>query len=222
MSRLEIKGVQKSFGKNRILDGLSFSCETGEIFGLFGRNGSGKSTLLKTLMGTIKAGSIQIAIDNRIVAPSEIIPSKKIGYLPQDSFLPKEMKVREIIPLMFPKGEAQDRIFYSEGVAQFDNIKIGKLSAGQLKYLEILLLCHLKHPFLLLDEPFSMVEPQYIEIIKKLLRSLKATKALVITDHYYRDVLEVADKSFVLKDGKLCEIENERDLEVHEYLKVRN
>lgn len=221
MSRLEIRGVCKCFGNNRILDGLSISSETGEIVGLFGRNGTGKSTLLKATMGTIKADSIQIKIDNYHYRPSEVIPSQKIGYLPQNSFLPKGMKVREIIPLMFPKGEEQDKVFYSEGVGKFDNIKVGKLSAGQLKYLEILLLCHLQHPFLLLDEPFSMVEPQYIEKIKELLLSLKPTKGLVITDHYYRDVLEVSDQSFVLKDGKLLKVENEEDLAAHKYLKER-
>lgn len=222
MSVLEIKEVQKSFGKNCILNGLSLNCETGKIYGLLGRNGSGKSTFFKTILGTVKAESIQIAIDRRVYSPSEVIPSKKIGYLPQESFLPKETKVRDVIPLIFPKGEEQDKIFYSQGVAQFDHLKIGKLSAGQLKYLEVLLLCHLKHPFLLLDEPFSMVEPQFIEKIKELLQVIKGSKGLMVTDHYYRDVLEISNKCFVLKNGKLFEIEGEQDLATHEYSKNRN
>lgn len=221
MNRLEVVEVNKTFGKKQILNRVSFSCKTGEIIGLFGRNGSGKSTLLKAAMGTIKMDSVSIGIDGVEIKPSEIIPQQKIGFLPQDTFLPKEMKVREVIPLIFPKGEEQDKIFYSEGVSAFDGTKVGKLSAGQLKYLELLLLAYLPHPFLLLDEPFSMVEPQYIEKIKKLLLSLRTTKGLVVTDHYYRDVLEIATRSFILKNGKLFEVENEGDLATHHYLKTR-
>lgn len=222
MNRLEVVEVNKTFGKNQVLNRISFSCKTGEILGLFGRNGSGKSTLLKGIMGTMGMDSITIYINGENIQPSDIIPKKLIAFLPQDTFLPKEMKVRDVIPLMFPKGEEQDKIFYSEGVDRFDNKKVGKLSAGQLKYLELLLLAQLPQPYLLLDEPFSMLEPKYIEIVKELLLSLKATKGLVITDHYYRDVLEVAHTSFLLKSGKAFRVENEQDLVAYEYLKHKN
>ncbi|MCY2685633.1 ATP-binding cassette domain-containing protein [Salinimicrobium sp. TH3] len=222
MNRLEVTGVNKSFGKRHILKDISLTCETGEIIGLFGRNGSGKSSLLRGMMGTLKVGSISLNIDGVKMKASDVIPQQKIGILPQDTFLPKEMKVRDVIPLFFPEGEAQDRIFYAPGVAAFEGQKTGKLSAGQLKYLEVLLLSHLPHPFLLLDEPFSMVEPQYIERIKELLLGLRTTKGLVITDHYYRDVLEISNRSFVLKNGNLFEVEHEKDLATFEYLKERN
>ena len=222
MSRLEVREVSHAFGKRQILDNFSFSCETGEIIGIFGRNGSGKSSLLKAIMGTLKVASVKGEVDDMELKTSEVIPSRMIGYLPQDPFLPKEMKVRDVIPLMFPKGEEQDKIFYSAGVAAFDSKKVGKLSAGQSKYLEVLLLAHLPHPFLLLDEPFSLVEPQYIEKIKELLLTLKATKGLAITDHYYKDVLEIATRSLVVKGGKAFEVKNEEDLAAHEYLRMKN
>ena len=222
MSRLEVKELRKSFGKKLILDDLSFSCKTGEIIGIFGRNGSGKSTLLKTILGTLKADSGGIMIDGNKMHASAVIPSQKIGFLPQDPFLPKEMKVRDVIPLIFPKGEEQDKIFYSEGVPGFDRKKVGKLSTGELKYFELLLLCHMKHPFLFLDEPFSMQQPQHIDRIKKLLLSLTATKALVITDHYYADVLDIATSGFIIKNGKAFNVEGEQDLIEHEYLKAKN
>ncbi len=221
MNRLEISGVSKAYGKMQILNKLSLRCKTGEIIGLFGRNGSGKSTLLQGIMGTLAMDAIAISYNGKRLKPSEVIPKKITGYLPQDTFLPKEMKVRNVIPLMYPKGEDQDRIFYSAGVGNFENQIVGKLSAGQLKYLELLLLAHLPHAFLLLDEPFSMVEPQYIERIKELLLSLKTRKGLVVTDHYYQDVLEIADNSFVLKDGNLFEVENKEDLSTYNYLKSR-
>lgn len=221
MSRLEVMEVNKTFGKRHILNRVSFSCKTGEIIGLFGRNGSGKSTLLKGIMGTLSMDSITIYMDGENIPPSQIIPKQIIGFLPQDSFLPKEMKVRDVIPLMFPKGEEQEKIFHSAGVAAFDSHKIGKLSIGQLKYLELLLLAHLPQPFLLLDEPLSMLEPMYIEKARNLLLSLKATKGLVVTDHYYKDVLEIDDRSLVLNAGNAYRVENEQDLREHEYLKAR-
>ena len=221
MSGLQVSKLSKSFGKRQILNEVSFSLKTGEIFGLFGRNGSGKSTLLKCMMGTLKADAIEMRIEGEEVNPSEVIPRQIIGFLPQDTFLPKEMKVRNVIPLIFPKGEDQDKIFYSPGVAAFDGKIVGKLSAGQLKYLEILLLAHMPHPYLLLDEPFSMVEPKSIEVVKELLLSLKATKGLLITDHYYKDVLDVSGSNLVLKRAKAFEVESEHDLAAHEYLKIR-
>lgn len=220
MNHLEIVEVNKAFGKRQILNRVSFSCRTGEIIGLFGRNGSGKSTLLKGIMGTLSMDSITIYLNGENIKLAEIVPREIIGFLPQDSFLPKELKVRDVIPLMFPKGEEQDKIFHAPGVASFDNKKVGKLSIGQLKYLELLLLAQLPQPFLLLDEPLSMLEPMYIERAKQLLLSLKATKGLVITDHYYKDVLEIADRSLVLKAGNAFPVENEQDLAGHEYLKT--
>lgn len=220
MNRLEVVEVNKSFGKKQILKRVSFGCKTGEIIGLFGRNGSGKSTLLKGIMGTLSMDSITIYINGENIPPSEIFPKKLIGFLPQDSFLPKEMKVREMIPLMFPKGEEQDRIFHASGVAAFDSKKVGQLSLGELKYLELLLLAQLPQPFLLLDEPLSMLEPMYIEKAKELLLALKATKGFVVTDHYYKDVLEIADRSLVIKTGSAYAVKNEQDLARHEYLKA--
>ena len=219
MNRLEVVEVNKTFGKRQILNRVSLSCKTGEIIGLFGRNGSGKSTLLKGIMGTLNMDSITIYINGGNIPASEIFPKKLIGFLPQDSFLPKEMKVRDVIPLMFPKGEQQDKIFHADGVAAFDSMRVGKLSLGQLKYLELLLLAQLPQPFLLLDEPLSMLEPLYIEKAKKLLLSLKTTKGLLITDHYYKDVLEITDRSLVLNAGSIFPVANEQDLVKHEYLK---
>lgn len=222
MSRLEVKAVKKSFVSKTVLDSVSFSCETGEIIGLFGRNGSGKSTLLKSIFGTLQADFIDMEIDKSKLLPKNVISSGKIGYLPQEPFLPSELRVREVIPLFFPKGGDQDRIFYSKGVSGFEKQKVGKLSSGQLRYLEIILLCHLDHPFLLLDEPFSMIEPLYNDLIKELLISLGLKKGIILTDHYYSDVLNISTRNFLLKDGKILDIKNENDLADHNYISNSN
>ena len=219
MDLLKVTDVNKSYGKKAILKNINLDCKVGEIIGIFGRNGTGKSTLLKLIFGTAKADSILIKINSEIISQKAIIPSKRIGYLPQDTFLPKERKVREIIPFFFLKGDDQDKIFYSPQVSSFEKIKIGKLSLGQLRYLELLIIGNLNHQFLMLDEPFSMIEPIYKDVIKNLLLKLKKTKGIILTDHYYNDVLEITDENFVIKDSEIIKVADKSDLVKYEYLR---
>lgn len=219
MDQLKVTGLNKSYGKRAILKDINLDCRVGEIVGIFGRNGTGKSTLLKLIFGTVKANSIHISINSKNISQKDIIPSKKIAYLPQDSFLPKEKRVRDIIPMFFPKGDDQDKIFYSPKIYSIEKIKVGHLSLGQLRYLELLLISNLNHQFILLDEPFSMIEPLYKDVIKDLLREVKKEKGIMLTDHYYNDVLEITDRSFILKDAQKIDIIDESDLVRHNYLR---
>ena len=198
---LHIQNARKSFGKKEVLKNVSLTLAQGEIISLFGRNGSGKSTLLKMLFGTLKADSISLQIDGKNIHPKEIIPKRHIGYLPQDHFLPNHLKVRDVIPLFHTDGDDQDLIFRAPFIEKVATRKVGTLSLGELRYLELLLVAHLDHPFLLLDEPFSMIEPLYKQVIKEFLFSLKAKKGILLTDHYYRDVLDISDRNLVLVDG---------------------
>ena len=207
MNTLEINNLSRSFGKKLILNDVSLKCETGQVIGVFGRNGAGKSTLLKVIFGTLEADTIDIRVNSEAILPKEIISSGKIAYLPQESFLPKGLKVREVIPLFF-KNDEQDKIFYAQGVSKFENTLIGKLSMGELRYLEILLIGNLNHPFILLDEPFSMVEPLIKEMLKGVLYRLRETKGILLTDHYYEDVLEVTDRNLIIREGKILNIEH--------------
>lgn len=215
---LEINEAHKYFGQKRILENISFELKTGDILGVFGRNGCGKSSLLKLIFGTLSANKIQIKFDSEIIEAKEIIPRQLVAYLPQDSFLPKGIKVRDIIPLFCDDEEKQNKVFYAPGVSKFDNTKIGKLSMGQLRYLETLLVGSLDHPFIMLDEPFSMLEPLYKELLKELLRKLSKTKGIIITDHYYHDVLDITNTNFLIKDGNRIEISEKIDLEKNGYL----
>ncbi|MBD2705747.1 ATP-binding cassette domain-containing protein [Spirosoma sp. BT702] len=218
---LAIDKLQKSFGKRAILNLENLELATGETVGIFGRNGSGKSTLMKILFGTMKATASSLYLDTRPFNPATNIARKFIAYLPQHSFLPSGLKVRDIIPLMIPDGETQNRVFYSPGVASFDNQRIGSLSMGQLKYLEFLLVAYLDHPFLMLDEPFSMIDPLYHPIIKDIIGSLGASKGIFVTDHYYENVWAVTNRNYILVDGLLFPIETKEELTKHGYLPSR-
>ncbi|WP_294819981.1 ATP-binding cassette domain-containing protein [uncultured Flavobacterium sp.] len=217
MQTLIAKNIKKAFGDRHILSGTTLRCNTSEILGIFGRNGCGKSSLLKILFGTMKADSLELSINGTLTAPAEIITQGIIAYLPQEPFLPKNLKVRDIIPLYY-SGDEQDKLFYSTGMEKLANTRAGNLSLGELRYFELLLVGHLSHLFLMLDEPFSMVEPLYKDLIKEFLLGLKLKKGIIITDHYYNDVFSVTDRNMVLKDGHLIAINSNSDLAAHGYL----
>lgn len=218
MNLLEIKNLNKTFKNKLILNNVAFEFSTGETNVIFGRNGSGKSTLLKLIYGVIKSDTIEIKINGESIKDNDVILDNRIAYLPQESFLPKNFKVSEIILMYLSSAEKQDKVFYAPRINNIENRKVGQLSLGERRYLEILLLGNLNHQFLMLDEPFSMIEPLFVEIIKNFLNILKETKGIILTDHYYEDAMQIADKIFLLKDGNKIQIGDKNDLIKHGYL----
>ena len=218
MHKLTVTGLTKSFGIKKVLDNVTLNLQTGDILGVFGRNGCGKSTMLKMLFGTIKADAITMLFDDNPLKAEHVIPNGVIGHLPQDPFLPNSLKVRNVIPMYFSDSDLQDKIFYAPGIHKITDTKVGSLSMGELRYLELLLVGNLNHPFLMLDEPFSMVEPLYKERIKEFLNQLKTSKGIIITDHYYKDVLSISTSNIILKNGNAIAVNNETDLRAEGYL----
>lgn len=218
MAIFKLHRASKSFGPKEVINDIFFSLETGEIIGLFGRNGCGKSTLLKIIFGSLSYNNFDAVIDGEKYYPSKNIQCQQFAYLPQQPFLPKNLKVRDVIPIYFSEEKEQDTIFYVPFIAKLAAKKVGELSLGEARYFEVLLLANLPHPFLLLDEPFSMIEPLYKEEIKKYLEALKMKKGILITDHYYDDVLQVSNKNFLIKDGLALEVKTKENLKELEYL----
>ena len=131
---LSLKSITKKFGRKSILSKVSFDLSQGEILGVFGKNGCGKSTLLKILFGTLKATALDLRINEIPIKSKDIIPKCHIGYLPQDSFLPKHIIVRDIIPLFYTDGDKQDLIFRAPFIEKIASKKSGFLSIGERRY----------------------------------------------------------------------------------------
>jgi len=208
--KIAVRVVLHSFGDRRILTNITFECNTGEIIGLFGRNGIGKTTLFKILFGILKPDQAEIYFDDRMIRYGGKI-SNFVGYHTQEIMLPRYTKTRDVISMYLPLAK-QDKVFYSIGVSDMCNKRICDLSLGQQRYLQLLLLLNLNHPFLILDEPFSMVEPFYKSLIKEKILEYRSQKGFIITDHYYRDVLDICDKTHLLRDGILIPTEKNTDL----------
>ncbi|MBK7183903.1 MAG: ABC transporter ATP-binding protein [Bacteroidetes bacterium] len=216
-NRLQLNQIKHHYGKRQLFAEFNLECETGDVVAIFGRNGSGKSTLLEALFGTLKPDLIDVMINGEPYSPTT--KSKQIAYLPQQSFLPKDLKVRDVIPLYFEDEEKQNKIFHAPLIAPIDAQRIGTLSLGELRYLEFLLIVNLPNPFILLDEPFSMIQPLHKEAIKEIIQTTKKEKGFIITDHYYKDVFEIANKKLVLKEGNSIPVITENDLKEHGYLR---
>ena len=196
-----------------ILRGIYLSIPGGSIVGLFGHNGSGKSTLIKIGAGYLIQDDGNIFIDEKVISGSMSVKRyNNIAYLSQDSFLPKDLTVGKFIHL-----SNTDRTHFENDslIDKIMNQKIRTLSGGELRYLEILFLFSLNRDYYLLDEPFTGIEPIIIErITEKILRQKSKGKGIIITDQYYRYLIDIIDHCYLLKDGYVKELnaaENFRD-----------
>jgi len=207
---LEIDSVVKSFGLYDVLTDIYMKCQTGDIIGMLGRNGTGKSTLMKILFGTLQADRKFIRIDGKVYdQPYKTI--NEICYLPQDSFLPKYMSVEKAIELYLGKQQVAN-FLEDQILKQLNTSKISHLSGGELRYLEIKLLLHTDCKFILLDEPFNGVSPILVGEIKKLILRTSKFKGIILTDHDYRNVLDVANQLCMIYDGGIKKIDDKQEL----------
>lgn len=208
-NRLEIDSIRKSFGDKQILTDIALSCQPGDIIGLLGRNGSGKSTLLKIIFGTLFTDYKFIRINDEILNQPFI--SKTISYLPQDNFLPKNITVNRVVEIY---SDVFDRTKFlkDEVLSKVVETRISNLSGGESRYLEVKLLLHLDSSYILLDEPFNGISPLHVELVKTMILSSSSQKGIILTDHDYRNVLDVANKYYLMFDGGLRQVKNKQDL----------
>ncbi|RQW82088.1 MAG: ATP-binding cassette domain-containing protein [Geobacter sp.] len=198
-NKFEADSIRKSFGDKQILTDIFMRCLTGDIIGLLGRNGSGKSTLLKILFGTLYTDYKHISINDKIIDQ----PYKEqgiISFLPQDNFLPKDLTVRKIIEL-FTHQLDKSEFFNDQVLTKVSNTKIRNLSGGESRYLEIKIILSMDTQFVFLDEPFNGISPIHTELVKNMIRLQSDKKGIILTDHDYRNVLDVANRYMILFDG---------------------
>ena len=216
MTGLHADSIRKQIGGRQILNDVFISCRQGEVVGLLGRNGSGKSTMLKIIFGSLSADNKFISIDDQKI--NSLYQSKALmRYLPQDGYLPDHMKISTIISCFCNKENAA-KIMDSDFVKSFVHRRIKQLSGGERRILEILLIVHSDAKYLLFDEPFNGVAPLYVEIIKELIKEHSKDKGFIITDHDYRNVLDISSTVVLMDNGNTKVIKEFNDLIKFGYL----
>lgn len=213
---LEIDSVQKNFGLQSIISDVYLKCETGDIIGILGRNGCGKSTLLKIIFGIVPADFKFVRIDGVVQLKPEAL-SQEISYLHQDSCIPRSLSVKKAIQLSIPKEQFHD-YYADEMIQDIANTKIGHLSGGELRYLEIKLVLRNPSKFILLDEPYNGLSPLMAEKINQLILDNASQKGIIITDHNYQNVISVATQLTLMKEGKLHYLKDKMELVEKGYL----
>ena len=209
MNELYVDSVQKSFNSTQLLTDVYLYCKPNEIVGLLGRNGSGKSTLLKIIFGSASAEHKFIRVDG-IVVNSFTEFNRSVCYIPQHEFLPGHLSLKKIVAL-FCEPSKINFVNTHPFIVNFLSAKPSEISGGELKMIEVLLAIHSPSKYLLIDEPFAGLAPVIKSEIITLLREALITKGLIVTDHDYRSIMQVATLMNLKKDGRTRSIRGEED-----------
>ena len=217
MPILEVEGLAKTFGSRKVVDGVSFSVDFGEIVGLLGPNGAGKTTSFRMTCGMIEADEGQVILDGIDVTRWPMYRRAKegrMGYLAQESSVFRKLTVEQnllgVMELLnFNRARQRSRcneLLEQFAIAHIRKSKAGSLSGGERRRLEIAR-CLVSEPeIILLDEPFTGIDPVTIQSIQEIIRDLKGRGySILITDHQYRETLDITDRSYIIGKGKvLC------------------
>ena len=206
---LEADSIQLQFGDRVILSDIYLKCETGKITGLLGRNGQGKSCLMKIIYGTLNVDK-SVRID-RVAQHNAFKRPDLLVYLPQFNFIPKSLSLKQVF-----QDFGLDFSHFAIRFPEFESaykLPVGNLSGGGQRLVELYVIVKAKALFAMLDEPFSHLSPVLVEKVHELLLEEKKHKGFLITDHLYRQVLDVCDSLYVLKDGKTHLTKSHGDVE---------
>lgn len=217
---LEVKDIRKSFGDKEVLHGISFRVESGRALGLLGRNGAGKTTTIRILMDVFRANSGELLIDG-----AKFVPAKhRIGYLPEERGLyPKRKVIDQMIFLGTLRGmssrAARERAEWwlkRLEVDEYANRKLETLSKGNQQKVQLASTLVHDPEIVILDEPFSGLDPVNAQILKDVINELIAEDRLVIFSSHqmsyveeFCDHIAIIDKGCVTLAGELKEIKKE-------------
>ena len=213
-SKIEVMNLIKDFGKKRVINDLSLNIEAGEIVGLLGPNGAGKTTTFYIILGLIEASSGNILLNNASINDLAMYQRARlgIGYLPQDSSIFKKLSVRDNLKsiaetLPINKNAQKDKVdslLEDFGLTGIADQMAYTLSGGERRRLEIARAILPSPKFLLMDEPFSGVDPISISDVQKMVLKLKEKNiGILITDHNVRETLKIVDRAYLVYDGSI-------------------
>ncbi len=218
--KLEVKNIRKSFGEKEVLHGVSFQVEGGKALGLLGRNGAGKTTTIRILMDVFHANSGEILLDGKKFVPS----MHQIGYLPEERGLyPKRKVIDQMVYLAELRGmgareareSARKKLARLE-ISEHENKKLETLSKGNQQKVQLAATLVNDPKIVILDEPFSGLDPVNSQILKDVVSELIAEGRLVIFSSHqmsyveeFCDNIAIIDKGQVVLEGRLKDIKKD-------------
>ncbi|MDD4909788.1 MAG: LPS export ABC transporter ATP-binding protein [Candidatus Omnitrophica bacterium] len=214
MHLLEIKGLTKSYGGRTVVKGVDLLVKRGEIVGLLGPNGAGKTTTFYMIVGVIPPDKGKVIFDNHDITRFPIHRRSHFGisYLSQEASAFRKLTVEEnimaileILPLGPKEREKRLRGLLKElNIAHLAKSKAYTLSGGERRRLEITRALVTNPSFILLDEPFSGIDPIVVAEAQEIIRELKAKGlGILLTDHNVRETLAITDRAYLIADGKI-------------------
>ena len=206
--KLELCEIHKSFGEKHVLDGVSFSAESGRAFGLLGRNGAGKTTSIRILMDVFPADSGQILLDGRPIDYEKV----GFGYLPEERGLyPKKKIIDQLVYFAELKGMRRadavrsiDGWLQRLGMAEYRNKRLDTLSKGNQQKIQLITALAHDPDIVILDEPFSGLDPVNAMLLKDVVREVIARDKIVLfSSHQMNYIEEFCDSIAILSGGSV-------------------
>ena len=215
--KLEVKNIRKSFSGNEVLHGISFSVQSGKALGLLGRNGAGKTTTIRILMDVFRCDSGEILIDGKPFMPK----NHQIGYLPEERGLyPKKKVTEQIIYLASLRGiskkEAKENTLKwlkRLGIEEYANRKLDTLSKGNQQKVQLAQTLVCNPEIIVLDEPFSGLDPVNAQILKDVVNELiQNNKIVIFSSHQMSYVEEFCEDIAIINTGNIALSGNLKDI----------
>ena len=214
MALLEAKQLVKRYGGKPVVNGLSFSVQSGEIVGLLGPNGAGKTTAFYMTIGLIRPDEGSIFFKGQDVTALPVHQRAKMGfgYLAQEPSVFRSLSVEDNIlcileTLGLKKAEKMKRLSELLGELHLEHLKkkpAAALSGGERRRLEITRALVTNPSLLLLDEPFANIDPLAVADVKHLIGILKKKQiSVLITDHNARELVSIVDRSYLVREGRV-------------------
>ncbi|OGF66070.1 MAG: LPS export ABC transporter ATP-binding protein [Candidatus Fischerbacteria bacterium RBG_13_37_8] len=214
MAHIQVDNITKSYNSRRVVDGISLEVKSGEIVGLLGPNGAGKTSTFYIILGLIEAEGGKVSIDDIDITGLPMFKRARLGinYLPQESSVFRKLTVKEnilaVLEVMdISRNEREEKLqglLKSMGLSGLMNSKAYSLSGGERRRVEIARALATQPQFMLLDEPFSEIDPIAISELQKTIKLLADSNiGILITDHNVRDTLKITDRAYIINNGKI-------------------
>ncbi|WP_159468429.1 ATP-binding cassette domain-containing protein [Dyadobacter sp. 3J3] len=198
MDILEADSIWLEYNGRKVLQSIYLKVETGKVTGLLGRNGTGKTSLLRMIFGSLRGQNQSVRINGDYVS-HPYLEKNLLRYLPQVPFAPKGLTVEKLCSLY--------SVSFSEMVSNFPDLEkykkeqLWNLSGGNMRLVETLLILLSPVSFVLLDEPFTHLDPVIIEQLLVIINEQKNNKGIILSDHFYRYVLSASDAVYLIIPG---------------------